>query len=238
MTAEFLPCGDTALCVQFGEIIDRKLCLQVVQLKERVESAAIPGVIEAVPTYRSLLVHYDPQRISQQKLCEHLTGFVENEVVAKLQPKRWQMPVCFAEEFAWDLPELADSLQFSTEELVKKVCQTELFVYMIGFTMGLLYLGDFSEFKPVSRRTNPRTRLAAGSVAVAQGMAVIYPVVSPGGWNVIGNTPAPLFDIRKTPPSPFTPGDTICFYEVEKKEHERISEAASAGTYQLRWEEA
>ncbi len=234
---KFLPCGDTAFSVQFGEKIDRKLCMKVLQLQKVLAAAALPGVLESVPSYRSLLVHYDPLITSQEKLRKSIDILTENPKTLLLQPKRWFFPVCFAPEFAWDLPEVSGILEMTETELISLCTSTELFVYMIGFSMGLLYLGDFPKFSSLLRRVNPRTRLEKGAVAVAQGMAVIYPVVSPGGWNIIGNTPVSLFDITRTPPSPFTPGDRIVLQRVEAKEHQKIAQAVERGSYQLRYEE-
>jgi KipI family sensor histidine kinase inhibitor len=236
LALEFLPCGDTALCVQFGEVVDRDLCLRVVNLKEAVSRAALPGVVETVPTYRSLLVHYNPLQTNAEELKDALAGLVKESSGVDREVKRWLMPLCCDSEFAWDLADLSTQLQRSETEIQQILFDTELFIYMIGFTMGLLYFGDFPQFQQVSRRTSPRTKLAAGAVAVAQGSGVIYPVESPGGWNVIGNTAAPLFDVRRDPPSLFTPGDTIRFQAVGRTEHERIAEAVARGEYELQWE--
>ncbi len=230
---EFLPCGDTAVSVQFGENIDRRLCLDVLRLKMSLEKAAISGVLESVPSYRSLLVHYDPLQTCQQELREKITVLAENPQELSLRPRRWKIPLCFDTEFAWDLPEVAEKVGKNQSEVVASCLQTELFIYMIGFSFGLLYLGDFPLFNTLLRRENPRTRLEKGAVAVAQGMAVIYPFVSPGGWNVIANTPVSLFDIGLLPPSPFSPGDYLCFHEVDRTEYRQIALAVEKGEYQL-----
>lgn len=233
---EFLPCGDTAVTVQFGEVIDRGLCMRVLRLREALLRAALPGVLESVPTYRSLLVHYDPLVICQEALKEKIASLAEAPALLALHPKRWSIPVCFSEEFAWDFAEVAGKMALSEKELLALCTETEFFIYMIGFSMGLLYLGDLPELVPLLRRENPRTRLEKGAVAVAQGMAVIYPVASPGGWNVIGNTPISLFDIGNSPPSPFTPGDFLHFQAVDAKEYAEIADAVAAGGYQLGWQ--
>ncbi len=234
---QFLPCGDTATSVQFGEEIDRSLCLEVLRLKLSLENAKLPGVLESVPTYRSLLVHYDPMQTSQQELQKSISALAKTPAKLPLQPKRWSVPICFDEEFAWDLPEVAEMMQLDPAEIITKCLKTELFVYMIGFSFGLLYLGDFPHFKTLLRRENPRTKLEKGAVAVAQGMAVIYPFASPGGWNVIANTPISLFDIGQSPPSPFSPGDYLQFHEIDRRQYRQITRAVEKKEYQLCYHE-
>ncbi len=230
----FLPCGDTAVTVQFGEKIDRKLCLDVLRLKASLEEAGVAGVLESVPTYRSLLVHYDPLQTSQKILQQEITALAEKPGKLLLQPKRWFVPLCFDTEYAWDLPAVAEKVGMDRAQVIAACLESDLFVYMIGFSFGLLYLGDFPRFSTLLRRENPRTRLERGAVAVAQGMAVIYPFSSPGGWNVIANTPIALFDIMQNPPSPFSsPGDYLRFYQIGRKEYQQIARRVERGDYQL-----
>ena len=230
----FLPCGDTACSVQFGETISRELCLQVLKLKQALTQANIAGVIESVPSYRALLIHYDPLTIRQQELIEAVKQLLDTPGEVTLQPRKWQLPVCFDDEFAWDLEEIATTLNQSREQVLDVFTGTELFVYMVGFTLGYLYLGDLpAEYQKLSRRNNPRTKLNVGAVATAQGMAVVHSIASPGGWNVIGKTPAPLFDIRNLPPSPFRPGDSISFSPISTAQLLKIEQQVAANSYQL-----
>ncbi len=230
----FLPCGDTAFSVQFGETISRELCLQVLKLKQALTQANIAGVIESVPSYRALLIHYDPLTIRQQKLIEAVKNLLDTPGEVILKPRKWQLPVCFDEEFAWDLEEISTTLKQSRQQVLDVFTGTELFVYMVGFTLGYLYLGDLPvEYRVLSRRNNPRTKLNVGAVATAQGMAVVHSIASPGGWNVIGKTPAPLFDIRNLPPSPFRPGDSICFTPISTAQLLKIEQQVATNSYQL-----
>ncbi len=230
----FLPCGDTACSVQFGETISRELCLQVLKLKQALSQANIAGVIESVPSYRALLIHYDPLIIRQQELIDVVNGLLDTPGEVALQPRKWFLPVCFDDEFAWDLEEITTTLNQSRQQVLDVFTSTELFVYMVGFTLGYLYLGDLpEEYKVLSRRNSPRTKLNVGAVATAQGMAVVHSIASPGGWNVIGKTPAPLFDIRNLPPSPFRPGDSISFSPISTAELLKIEQQVSANSYQL-----
>ncbi len=233
----FLPCGDTALSVQLGDTIERQLCVEVGQLKEAVERARLPGVVECVPTYCSLLVHYSPLQTSQDELKAALTELAAAGQTAARRAVRWRLPLCCDAAFAWDLDRISDEADLSRAEVERLLFETELFLYMTGFMMGLLYVGDFPRLARLSRRGDPRTAVDGGAVAVAQGLGVIYPVAGPGGWNVVGNTPVPLFNIDNTPPSPFTPGDIICFQQVDSVEHRRIVRAVESGDYHLQREE-
>ncbi len=230
----FLPCGDTAFAVQFGETISRELCMQVLRLKEAVKQAGFPGIVETVPTYRSLLVHYDPLTVRQTQLIEAIGRLTETPQDIQMKPKHWFLPICFEEEYAWDLEDIATTLNKSHNELLDIFTNTDLFVYMVGFTLGYLYLGDLPEaFKGLSRRADPRTRLDSGAVCTAQGMVVVHSIASPGGLNVIGRTPAPLFDIRNLPPSPFSPGDSITFEQISRTELNGIEQRVADNNYQL-----
>ena len=235
---EFLPCGDTAFSVQLGLEINRETCLKVLSLKAVIEKFSVPGIIETVPSYRSLLVHYDPLITRQKTLIKRLIEIIETPNEIKLQPKRWRVPVCHDSEFALDILEVGESVDKTTDELIELFSSTEFFVYMVGFFLGHLYLGDLPDFmKVLSRRPDPRVRLEAGSVCTAQGLAVVHSIASPGGWNVLGRTPVSLFDIRNTPPALFTSGDQISFFPIDKNEFHDIQDRVAANNYLPEYEE-
>ena len=235
---DFLPCGDTAFSVQYGDVIDRDICIRVLQLKEAITRAQLPGIVETVPTFRSLLVHYDPMIIRRARLTEDILNLAQAPGNVELHPKHWFLPVCFDPEYAWDLEEICTTLAKDEQQVLDVFTSTQFFVYMVGFTLGYLYLGDLpEEFTVLSRRPDPRTKLEIGAVCTAKGMAVVHSIASPGGWNVIGKTPSSLFDIRNLPPSPFRPGDELSFQSISKKELGRIKQQVEANTYQLEYKE-
>jgi inhibitor of KinA len=235
---QFLPCGDTAFSVQLGFDINRETCLKVLSLKATIEKSSVAGLIETVPSYRSLLVHYDPLQTRQQTLIKQIVEIIETPNEIKLLPKRWQVPVCYDPEFAWDILEVGETVDKTTDELIKLFSSTEFFVYMVGFFLGHLHLGDLPDFmKTLSRRPNPRVRLNSGAMATAQGLAVVHAIASPGGWSVMGRTPIPLFDIRNKPPALFTAGDQITFFPIDKNEFHDIEDRVAVNEYLPEYEE-
>jgi inhibitor of KinA len=235
---QFLPCGDSAVTVQFGFDINRETCLKVLSLKATLESSSIPGITESVPSYRSLLVHYDPLKTRQQNLIQQLTEIVDSPGKTQLHPKRWRIPVCYDPEFAWDILEVGETVDKTVDELIEVFSSVEFFVYMVGFFLGHLYLGDLPDYmKTLSRKLNPRVRLDAGAMCTAQGLAVVHAIASPGGWNVMGRTPVPLFDIRNMPPALFSAGDQITFFVIDKNEFHDIEGRVAKNEYVPQYEE-
>lgn len=229
----FLNAGDTMLVVEFGQQVDRHISELVLALAERLEAAALPGVVELVPTFRSLAVHYEPLRISQSELKQRLAPLLQGLAAAKPKARRWRIPACFEETFALDLAEVAKRTGVGTERVVDALCATSLRVYMVGFLPGFPYLGDLPKELELPRRENPRVKLPAGSIAIATTLAAIYPVESPGGWHIIGRSPIPLWDLRRGPPSLLAAGDEIRFAPVSIAEYERLAATAAKGALRL-----
>ena len=216
---EFLPCGDTGLAVQFGHSIDRDLSRRVVTLGKAVSQAGIEGVLDAVPTYRSLLIHFDPLVTSHAELVAKLDGYLDSSDDAGMaEGSRWHLPVCFdGEDMAGDLPAVAAWAGIGPEEVIGDLVANPLYVYMIGFAPGQPYIGDLPERIAIPRRENPVPRVAAGSVVIATGKAVIYSIDNPTGWYVVGRTPVSLFDKTRSPPGLLSAGDSVTFYPVGRE---------------------
>ena len=229
----FLPSGDTALVVEFGDRIDRGLNAAVIGLAERIRAADLGGVTETVPTFRSLLVHFDPLATSAERLTEQISGLIEGNAAAPASGRLWRIPVCHDADFAPDLAEVAAKAGLTPDEAIARHGAERYHVYMIGFVPGFPYLGDLPEALQLPRRENPRVKVPAGSVAIAAGMTAVYPYESPGGWHLIGRTPAPLFDSRAEPPALLRPGDAVLFEPIPKAEFERIARAVENDDYTL-----
>ncbi|PID41276.1 MAG: allophanate hydrolase [Proteobacteria bacterium] len=230
---ELLPCGDTAVSVQVGSEIDRDTCQNVLALKAIVDETNIPGVIETVPSYRALLVHYNPLEIRQRTLADRLHEITESPAAVEIRPRHWQIPICFDKIFGLDIIEVSERVDKPVKTVIEDFTATRFFVYMVGFFMGHLYMGDLPDYmKVLSRRQSPRLRLEKGSVCTAQGLAVIHSIASPGGWNSIGRTPVPLFEISSTPPARFAAGDLITFFDIDKKTFDELEKLVTANTYQ------
>jgi KipI family sensor histidine kinase inhibitor len=222
MGISFLPCGDTAFTVEFGDRVDRALSRRVLALHAALRGQPLPGIVETVPTFRSLLVHYDPLETTQRTLRELILPIASTEMESELRGKNLTIPVCYDEEVAPDLESVASITGMPPEQVVRIHCETVHYVYMVGFAPGHPYLGDLPEALTLPRRKDPRPKVSAGTIATAVGLTVIYPFDNPCGWHVIGQTPLRLFDPRRSPPNLVGPGDTIKFRPVSIEEFRRL----------------
>lgn len=230
----FLPSGDTALVVEFGDRMDRHLSALVLNLRRRVHDACIPGVGEAVPTFRSLMVHYDPLIVRARELESELAPLIDGLEAEAMVGQRWQFPTCYeGEDYAPDLTDVAKAAGLSTAEVVATHASVEHLVYMIGFLPGAPYMGALPDALVMPRRTSPRVKVPAGSVAIAVGQTTIYPLDSPGGWHILGRTAVPLFDTRRDQPALLSPGDTVQFVAVSREVYDDMCAAQAEGAFDI-----
>lgn len=227
----FLPCGDTALAVEFGNEIDQAVSEAVLALDAALAGRQVEGIVETVPTFRSLMIHYDPLAVAPETLTDLVLELVTESSSHPPEQRRWQIPACYEPQFAPDLDEVAGLTGLSSAEVVELHSATEFHVYMIGFLPGFPYMGNLPEPLRLPRRQEPRVRLPAGSLAIAMAMTAIYPVESPGGWHLIGRSPVRLFDVKWECPSLLRPGDKVRFKPVTVSQFERIGREAEAGRY-------
>jgi inhibitor of KinA len=228
-----LPNGDTALAVEFGERIDRSTSERVLAFHDRLARAALPGVVELLPTFRSLMVHYDPLRTSHAELSRRIGPLLDGLEAVRHAARRWTIPVCYDPAFALDLEEVAARTGLTPAEVVEHHGATTYHVYMIGFLPGYPYMGDLPARLALPRRENPRTQVPAGSVAIATTMTAVYTLDSPGGWHILGRTPVPLWNRRRSPPAVLAPGDKVRFAPVSMDQFARLAEQAAAGELEL-----
>ena len=238
MNVRFLPAGDTALVVEFGDRIDRDLSNRVLGLSALVRASNIAGVIETVPTFRSLMVHYDPLATDSASLIAALEKLLDSNRSATKQVKLWRIPACYAISHAPDLLDVARRTGLSAAEVVRRHGDTRYHIYMIGFVPGFPYMGDLPESLVLPRRADPRVRVPPGSIAIAANLTAIYPLESPGGWHLIGATPIRLFDPRRSRPALLSAGDAVRFEPISVREFDAIRAAVAADTYQVPCETA
>lgn len=232
-----MPCGDAALSVEFGTIIDRSLSEQVLTLDARLRAAALPGLIETVPTFRSLLITYDPLTLAPANLREAVEAALRDETDEPRRARRFEIPACYEPAHAPDLEEVAERTGLDPDEVVRTHAAIEYHVYMLGFLPGYPYMGDLPDALSLPRRAEPRVRVPAGSVAIATTMTAIYPVESPGGWHLIGRSPVRLFEPGREPPATLAPGDKVKFVPVSGEELEAIAAQVHAGIWSPACEE-
>ncbi len=229
----FLSAGDRALVVEFGDRIDRELSADVLRLGAIIGSSALDGVVETVPTFRSLTVYYDPLVTTRAKLQPAIAGLLEGEHRPQASASLWRVPACYEGEFAPDLDDVARLTGLTRGDIVALHSSTRFHVYMLGFLPGFPYMGDLPEVLALPRRANPRTRVPAGSISIAMTLTAIYPYESPGGWHLIGATPVRLFDARQASPALLNPGDAISFEPIDPDRFAAIREAVEKDRYEV-----
>jgi KipI family sensor histidine kinase inhibitor len=234
LTVRFLSAGDRALVVEFGDRIDRELSADVLRLGAIIGSSALDGVVETVPTFRSLTVYYDPLVTTRAKLQPAIASLLEGERWPQTSASLWRVPACYEGDFAPDLDDVARLTGLTRGDIVALHSSTRFHVYMLGFLPGFPYMGDLPEVLALPRRANPRTRVPAGSISIAMTLTAIYPYESPGGWHLIGATPVRLFDARQEGPALFNPGDAITFEPINPDRFAAIREAVVKDRYELK----
>jgi inhibitor of KinA len=213
--------GDRSMLVELGEEISPATNGLVQDLLQRLEAAAIPGIRELAPGYRSLLVAYNPLVISPAELQSRITTVAgDTGRFSATAARLVTVPVVYGGAGGPDLDAVAAHLQIGAEEVVRLHTKTAYRVYMIGFMPGYPYMGELPAALAMPRRHTPRTRVPKGSVGIAQRQTGIYPVDSPGGWQIIGWTPIELFDPHRRPPSLLNMGDTVKFEAIRPEEVE------------------
>jgi len=227
-SVRFLDCGDTALTVEFGDTIDARINHQVLALAASLEAAALPAIVELVPTFRSLTIHYNPLETETQQLQDQIAAFIEDLEHAAVLGRRFDIPVCYEDGFGVDLAHVSELTGLSPAQIIECHTAPNYSVYAIGFLPGFPYLGGLREELVLPRRPSPRLVVPARSVAIAMAMTGIYPFDSPGGWHLLGRTPVPLFDANQTPPVLFQPGDTVSFQPVSADLYRQLAARGSA----------
>ena len=222
----FLMSGDAAMTVELGETVDRRISAKVIRLHRHLRASPLPGVIETLPAFRSLLVQFDPRVIAPQALQERLAGIIADISDAPLPSRRWTLPICYAPEFALDMEAVASLTGMTPAQIIECQVSATYHVYMLGFLPGYAYMGDTPEPLRLPRRRDPRTRVPAGSLAMATSFVSIYPFENPGGWHILGRTPFGFFDAGAAEPAALAPGDEVRFEPVTL---ERFAAIAAEG---------
>ena len=220
--------GDRGLLLEFGDEISHEVNNRVRRMALAIRSEAIEGIIETVPTYRSLLIIYNSLILSIDQLKKRLQEIEEGlQETPFPEPKLTRIPAVYGGAYGPDLEFVAGYHQISQEEVVRLHCSKPYFIYMIGFMPGYPYMGELPEALIMPRLKTPRLYVPKGSVAIAQKQTGIYSMESPGGWQIIGRTPVELFDPDREPPALLQMGGLVQFYSITEKEfHDWNSQSA------------
>ncbi len=228
----YLVSGDCAVCVEFGNEISPEINKKIRAFKIAVEKSAIDGIVETVPTYRSLLVHYKPEIIGFQALTEKFDALMDSLSSIQIPPPTViEIPVLYGGEMGPDIENVAAHNNKTVEEVIKIHTSEEYLIYMLGFIAGFPYLGGMSKEIATPRLKSPRVKIDGGSVGIAGEQTGVYPVDSPGGWQLIGRTPLKLYDAYREKPILLEAGQYIKFRSVTQTEYDQIEKQVADGSY-------
>ena len=219
---KFRLAGDRGLLVEFGDAISPEINQTVRAMSFALETAAVPGVHEVIPTYRSVVVVYDPLTTRPSLLSTRILSLYEG--LARSEPPAPEenvIPVCYGGEYGPDIAFVAEYNHIGVDDVIRLHSEPSYPIYMLGFSPGFPFLGGLSEKLHTPRLTSPRTRVPAGSVGIANNQTGIYPITSPGGWQLIGRSPVRLFDPERPNPFLLRAGDTLRFEPITPDEYQR-----------------
>lgn len=230
--------GDRGILIEFEPEISENILQKVLSLKENLQKNIFKPNIEITNAYNSLLINYHYTienfygEVSKVREVLSETGFYHN-----LNSRIFYIPVCYEPEFGSDLKYISSEKNLSVDELIHLHTQPIYTVFFIGFLPGFLYLGGLDDKLNIARRKEPRMKVPAGAVGIGESQTGIYPKSSPGGWQLIGNSPVPLFTKEKVTPCEILGGDKLNFYSVSKEEFLAIKDEVTEGTFHFKTEE-
>lgn len=232
---KFLAAGDAALVAELGDEISPEINRRVRSLSLALEQGGIPGVFDFLPTYRSVLVFYDPLELSVAALQDGLTRLLQAPgESAESAPQAIHIPVLYGGDMGPDIGFVAQHAGVSEQEVISIHSGANYLVYMMGFSPGFAYLGGLDERLATPRLQSPRAEIPAGAVGIAEAQTGVYPVASPGGWQLIGRTPLKLFDPDREPPALLAAGDYARFVPLDDADqYQAIQRQVRAGEYRI-----
>jgi len=224
-----LPSGDSAITVEFSRHIDDAANRRVLALDRRLARERIAGVIETVPTYRSLLVHYDPTQFDFETLGKKLTELALAPLPPTENARRWRIPVAYGGEYGIDLEDFAKALGITPDDVVARHVASEYRVAMIGFSPGWSYLSGLHQSLQMSRRQNPRLLTPPGTISIGGVQTGIQCLAGPSGWHLLGRTPVRTYQLHRDPIFLLEPGDRVTFYVIDARTFAEQDRAAEHG---------
>ncbi len=214
--------GDCGIACDFGDEISKDTNKEVIKffsfVQDSTKAKKIKGILNCTPSYNKLIINFDLEKIKSSELIQFIQKSDYSKITLPEKNKLIEIPICYDEEFALDIKTLEQKTKLNFKEIIKKHLKTDFFVYMIGFVPGHPFMGDLNKELYLKRLETPRVRVPKGSVGIVEKFCNIYTFDSPGGWNIIGKTPLELFNINKNNPSILSPGDSVQFKSITKKE--------------------
>lgn len=229
------PMGEKAILVKFRSSITEEVLEKLLILKQYLSQKLLKHKVEVINTYSSLLLIYPyPIKDVYGEILRLKQLLNEANLENKTERKIFHIPVCYEEEFSLDIREIEVQKNLNRKEIIRLHSAPLYTVFFIGFLPGFLYLGGLDEKLQISRKEQPRLRVAKGAVGIGENQTGIYPKTSPGGWQIIGNSPVPLFQKDEVPPCKISPGDKVKFYPVSIEEHSKILMEVQVGSFNFK----
>jgi 5-oxoprolinase (ATP-hydrolysing) subunit B len=227
----FIACGDAALTVEFGRDIAPEHNAMALGLDAALREAAIPGLVETVPTYRSLLVQFDPMQAMPGEIEASIREVLEGMEAHRATPRRWRVPVVYGGEYGIDLDDVANTHGLSRADLIQRHAEAVYTVAMLGFLPGFCYLSGLDPAIATPRRKDPRAVTPAGTIAIGGVQANIASLEGPSGWNLLGRTPVRTFMPGRDRPFLIDAGDEVVFEPIPAERWDALDRAAAAGEW-------
>ena len=216
--------GDAAIYCDFGSEVNRQVNHEVIKYFNTLKNKKIKGITNLAPSYNKLIITFDLEITNYKELIKKIRNLKLDEINESVSKKNF-VPICIDEEFALDVDRVSKKTNLSFKEIYKNILNKEFYCYMTGFVAGMPFLGDTDKNIRLKRLETPRVKVPKGSVGITEQFCNIYTYESPGGWNIIGNTPVKVFDKNKEEnPILIKPGDCVQFYEITKNEFYKIKE--------------
>lgn len=232
--AKYLPVGDKGMVIEFGNAISPEINYKVRSFAIAISNASIPGLKEYIPTYRSIFLVYDPLVWKFEHFVNRLQELENSLNSLQLpQPNIYHIPVAYGGQFGPDLDSVCQYTGLSINDFVSIHTSTNYLIYMLGFTPGFPYLGGMDKRIASPRLDTPRIKVIVGSVGIAGTQTGVYPVESPGGWQIIGRTPVKLFEPLNKKPVLLNAGDYVCFFAITIEDYQQITSAVERGEYKV-----
>ena len=228
-----LTAGDSALLIEFGKEINPETNRKITAIVQLMREQHIEGIVDVIPAFCSLLINYAPRVLSYEELKERMENLLKMETKTETTRKRiFEIPVCYGGEYGPDIDNIAEHAGLSVNEVIKIHSSKDYLIYMLGFLPGFTYLGGLDERIHTPRLASPRLTIRAGSVGIGGSQTGIYPLDSPGGWQLMGLTPVRTYDPERQTPILVEAGDYIRFIPIDEDEFLRIQKLVEKGKYQ------
>lgn len=229
---KIVPEGDSAILVEFPQIISNEINNKIISLVRVLKEQQIEGVMDMIPAFCSLLIHYDPRVITYKKLLDRVNKIMKLNIDTVSKKKKiYEIPVCYGGKYGPDLEFIAKNAGISVDEVIKIHSSKDYLIYMLGFLPGFSYLGGLDERIHTPRLANPRIKIPSGSVGIGGAQTGIYPLESPGGWQLLGQTPIRTYNPEREVPILFEAGDYIRFVPISENEFNKIQTEIENETY-------